>query len=124
MSRKTTGMIIGIGARRGVTGQEVCAAIESALHDAGIDLDDVVIFASSRLKEDEIGIRDAVKAMGHEIVFLDDDMINAYTPPSTSEASRFDLVGVAEPCALALSEKKDLILQKRKYGRVTIAIAR
>ena len=116
--------IVGIGARRGVTSQEVADAITAGLREAGIDLEDVRIFASSRLKEDEQGIIDAAESLGREIVFLDDDTINACTPPSRSEASRFGIVGVAEPSALALSEKKDLILKKQKYGNVTIAIAR
>ena len=118
------GVAVGIGARRGVTCQEVSDAITTGLHDAGIDLADVRIFASSRLKEDEPGILNAAESLGREIVFLDDETINACTPPSRSEASRFGIVGVAEPCALALSEKKDLILKKKKYGNVTIAIAR
>ncbi len=121
---KIPDVIIGIGSRRGVTSEDVSAAIESALRDAGIGIADVRIFASSRLKEDEVGIREAVRSLGREIVFLDDETINAYDPPSPSEASRFDLVGVAEPSALALSERKELVLEKRKYGRVTIAIAR
>jgi len=118
------GVAVGIGARRGVTCQEVSDAIASGLREAGIDLADVRIFASSRLKENEQGIIDAAESLGREIVFLDDETINRHTPPSHSEASRFGIVGVAEPCALALSEKKDLILKKQKYGNVTIAIAR
>jgi cobalt-precorrin 5A hydrolase len=118
------GMIIGIGSRRGVARDEVSAAIESALCDAGIGITDVRIFASSRLKENEAGIKEAVRLLGREIVFLDDEAINAYDPPSPSEANRFGLVGVAEPSALALSDKKELLLVKRRYGRVTIAIAR
>ncbi len=117
-------MIIGIGSRRGVTREEVSVAIESALRDAGVSITDVRIFASSRLKENEVGIKEAVRSLGREIVFLDDETINACDPPSQSEAMRFDLVGVAEPSALALSEEKELVLKKRKYGRVTIAIAR
>ena len=117
-------MIIGIGSRRGVTRDEVSAAIESALRDAGIGISDVRIFASSRLKENEAGIKEAVRSLGHDIVFLDDETINAYEPPSQSAANRFDLVGVAEPSALALSDEKELLLEKRRYGRVTIAIAR
>ena len=118
------GVIVGIGARRGVTCQEVSDAITAGLREAGIDLADVRIFASSRLKENEQGIIDTAEALGREIAFLDDETINGYTPPSRSEASRFGIVGVAEPSALALSEKKDLILKKQKYGNVTIAIAR
>ena len=117
------GMIIGIGSRRGVTREEVSAAIESALRDAGIGISDVRIFASSRLKENEAGIKEAVRSLGREIVFLDDEAINACDPPSPSEANRFGLVGVAEPSALALSDEKELLLVKRRYGRVTIAIA-
>lgn len=117
-------MIIGIGSRRGVTSDEVSAAIESALRDAGIGITDVRIFASSRLKENEAGINEAVRSLGREIVFLDDETINAYKPPSASEANRFGLVGVAEPSALALSDEKEMVLEKKGYGRVTIAIAR
>ncbi len=117
-------VIIGIGSRRGVTRDEVSAAIESALRDAGIGISDVRIFASSRLKENEAGIKEAVRSLGRDIVFLDDETINAYEPPSQSAANRFDLVGVAEPSALALSDEKELLLEKRRYGRVTIAIAR
>ena len=118
------GVVVGIGARRGVTCQEVSDAITTGLHDAGIDPGDVRIFASSRLKENEQGIIDAAESFGREIVFLDDETINTQMPQSRSEASRFGIVGVAEPSALALSEKKDLILKKQKYGNVTIAIAR
>ncbi|HIE31754.1 MAG TPA: cobalamin biosynthesis protein [Methanosarcinales archaeon] len=124
MNNETAGAIVGIGARRGVTHLEVSDAVMSGLREAGIDIDDVQIFASSRLKEDEPGIIYAAESLGRKIVFLGDETINMYTPPSRSEASRFGIVGVAEPCALALSEKKELILEKRKYGNVTIAIAR
>ena len=117
-------MIIGIGSRRGVTREEVSAAIESALNEAEIEIDDVRIFTSSRLKENEAGIKGAVRLLGREIVFLDDETINTYAPPSPSEAKRFGLVGVAEPSALALSDEKEMVFEKRRYGRVTIAIAR
>ena len=123
-STPEAGVAVGIGARRGVASQEVSDAIMAGLREAGIDIGDVRIFASSRLKEDEPGILNAAESLGREIVFLDDETINTHTPPSYSEASRFGIVGVAEPCALALSEKKDLILKKKKYGNVTIAIAR
>ena len=124
MTNRDLDVIVGIGARRGVTAQEVCAAIECALRDSGLTLNSVRMFVSSRLKEDEIGIIDAIRSLGREIAFLDDETISACTPRSPSAASRFGLVGVAEPSALALSNEKELILEKMSYGRVTIAIAR
>lgn len=53
---------------------------------------------------------------------LDDATINAQIPESASRASMLGLLGVAEPCALALSEKGRLVMKKTVFGRVTIAI--
>ena len=47
MNGKRPDRIIGIGSRRCVTREEVSAAIESALGDAEIGIDDVRVFASS-----------------------------------------------------------------------------
>ena len=116
-------MIIGIGARRGVTSQEVLDAINNALNEAGKDINDVNMLASAKLKEDEAGLHEAAGILGIEIRFIDHDELNNYDAPSKSQAKRFGLKGVAEPSALALSEKKELILRKKVYGRVTIAIA-
>ncbi|AGB50355.1 cobalamin biosynthesis protein CbiG [Methanomethylovorans hollandica DSM 15978] len=116
-------MIIGIGARRGVNKEEVISAIEAALAEAGMKSDDIDMFASSTLKENETGLLEAVNVLGKEIKFLSEEEINLYEAPSGSQANRFGLTGVAEPSALALSKKKELILRKKVYGRITIAIA-
>jgi len=69
------------------------------------------------------GLLEAVNVLGKEIKFLSEEEINLYDAPSGSQANRFGLTGVAEPSALALSKKKELILRKKVYGRITIAIA-
>ncbi|MDL2261825.1 cobalamin biosynthesis protein [Methanimicrococcus sp. OttesenSCG-928-J09] len=116
-------MIVGIGARRGVTEQEVIDAVNAVLTDSNLSLTDIDCFASSTLKADEEGLISAVRTLGKEIQFLADDVLNATDPESESQAGRFGLKGVAEPAALALSIHKKLILKKKVYGRVTIAIA-
>lgn len=116
-------MIIGIGARRGVTAQEVIDAVNAVLADLNLSLADIDCFASSVLKADEEGLIDAVQTLGKEIHFLADDVLNATDPESESQAGRFGLKGVAEPAALALSIHKKLIFNKKVYGRVTIAVA-
>ncbi|MBQ3620794.1 MAG: cobalamin biosynthesis protein [Methanosarcinaceae archaeon] len=116
-------MIIGVGTRKGITKEEVLQAVAAALEDAGLTLSDVSLFASSRLKEHEEGLLDAVSELGKEIRFLDDDTLNSCDPVSASQASRFGLKGVSEPAALALSENKKLVFPKKVYDRVTIAIA-
>ena len=116
-------MIIGIGARRGVNKEEVISAIEAALAEVEKKIDDIDMFASSKLKENETGLLEAVNLFGKDIKFLSEEEINLYDAPSGSQANRFGLTGVAEPSALALSKKKELILRKKVYGRITIAIA-
>lgn len=116
-------MILGIGARRGVTESEVIDAVRSLLGDLNLTLSDIECFASSTLKENEDGLIRAAQTLGKEIRFLPDAVLNETMPESESEAERFGLKGVAEPAALALSTHKKLISKKKIYGRVTIAIA-
>jgi cobalt-precorrin 5A hydrolase len=58
------------------------------------------------------------------LVFLDDGTLNAQEAISPSRAGNLGLKGVAEPAALALSRHRELVLPKRIYGGVTVAIAR
>ena len=117
-------MIIGIGTRKGITSEEVIAAIKEALFDAGVDFESVDTLASAKMKENEIGLIEAAQLLGIGIMFVPHDVLNVYDAPTLSEASRFGLIGVAEPAALALSENKELLLRKKVYGNVTIAIAK
>ena len=57
-----------------------------------------------------------------DIKFLSEgEIIFMIRHPVPGKSVRFDRV--AEPSALALSKKKELILRKKVYGRITIAIA-
>lgn len=117
-------MIVGIGARRGVTAEEVIEAIETSLKEIEATLQDVKALASANIKKDEKGILEASKILGIPIHFIPHDKVNSCDVPSSSKASRFGLKGVAEPSALILSDKNKLIMKKKAYGRVTIAIAK
>lgn len=116
--------IVGIGCARGVTAEEVSGSIENCLKEANIKESEVMAFATTDKKRREMGLLDAVESLGSNLVFLDDDTINAQPARSPSKAFIIGLNGVAEPCALALSKHKELIREKKIYGRVTIAIAR
>ncbi|MDK2892752.1 cobalamin biosynthesis protein [Methanohalophilus sp.] len=116
-------MIVGVGARRGVDASEVIEAIERALEEIGATLKDVNGLASADIKKDEKGLIEASEILGIPINFISHDEVNSCDVPSISQASRFGLKGVAEPSAIILSDKKELIMKKKAYGRVTIAIA-
>ena len=114
---------VGIGCRKGIEKEEVITAIETALSEAGIALDDIMVYATTTKKFGEAGLNEAISLLSGNLIFLDDTTINTQTMTSPSKASRIGLLGVAEPCALAVAKKKELVLPKKVYGRVTVAIA-
>lgn len=115
---------VGIGCRKDTKAAEIETAIRDVLCDAGISPDQVLVFATTAKKAHETGILSAARAFGRPVLYLDDRTIGAYPPRSKSGASRIGLSGVAEPCALATSKRKELVLEKTIVGGVTIAIAR
>ncbi|NJD52799.1 MAG: cobalt-precorrin 5A hydrolase [Candidatus Methanoperedens sp.] len=121
---KRKGLVVGIGANRGVRMSEVVVAINAALLELGAGIEDVNCFASAMIKENEKGIIDAAAAFGKKLRLVSNDVINSIHAPTPSRAKSLGLNGVCEPAALALSQEKKLLLKKRIYGNVTIAIAR
>ena len=121
---KKHGLVVGIGANSGVSASEVKEAVMDALTAINAGLEDVRCFASAQIKENEQGIIDTAVEFGKELRFVSHDIINSIPAPTPSKAKALGLNGVCEPAALALSEEKKLLLKKRKYENVTIAIAR
>jgi len=115
---------VGVGCRKGVSEEEVIHAIRTALGENSIGESEVFIYATTVKKMYEAGLVAAIGALSGNLIFLDDDTINAQKGTAPSRASKIGLAGVAGPCALAASRKKEMIMEKNVYGRVTIAIAR
>jgi cobalt-precorrin 5A hydrolase len=114
---------VGVGCRKGVKSQEVIDAIRKALEEAKVAEKDVLVYATTQKKSNEKGLLQAISALSGNLIFLDDDTINAQSGVTPSRATRIGLLGVAEPSALAVAKRKQLVLQKSVYGRVTVAIA-
>jgi cobalt-precorrin 5A hydrolase len=115
---------VGIGCRKGTGQDEITGAVRIALAENGIAESDVFIYATTEKKMHEPGLLAAVGALSGNLIFLDDDTINAQKGTGPSRASKIGLLGVAAPCALATAKRKELIMEKKVYGRVTVAIAR
>ncbi|MBT8507634.1 cobalamin biosynthesis protein CbiG [Methanomicrobiaceae archaeon CYW5] len=117
--------IVGVGCRRGTEKQEIIDAFTAAFAATGIAGEDVCAYATANVKKDEAGLIAAVGELGGTLIFVDDAFIRAETPPSPSRASdKLGLPGVAEPAALALSKRKEVIMKKQTYGGVTVAVIR
>lgn len=115
--------VIGIGAHRKVDRERVIEAITSALQEAGISLEKVAFLATAELKRDEAGILEAAEHFNKPLIYVSHEVINSMKPVTASRAERLGLVGVCEPAALAVSLKRQIVLPKKSYGDVTIAIA-
>ena len=116
--------VVGIGCNRGTSAGEIVQAVRDALHSSNIAAGDVLTYASTVKKSDEAGLVAAVRDLGGHLFFVDDQTINSQPVITRSRADIIGLVGVAEPSALALARKKEIVMQRRAYGNVTIAIAR
>jgi cobalt-precorrin 5A hydrolase len=114
---------VGIGCRKGIRSDEVVQAVRAALMEHSIAEMDVFVYATTTKKFNETGLIEAVGILSGNLIFLEDDTINAQAGIGPSRASKIGLLGVAEPCALATSKRKTLVMLKKVYGRVTVAIA-
>ena len=117
---KSRGLVLGIGARKGVSSGEVLQAIDLALEESGRKREEIAFLASAWLKREEEGLLEAARALDREIIFLSREDLNSQEPATPSRAEDLGLAGVAEPAVLALAKR--LIFPKKAYGRVTIAI--
>ncbi|XOB66130.1 cobalt-precorrin 5A hydrolase [Deferribacteres bacterium DY0037] len=119
--------ILGIGCRRGTGKDTVINAVKSACAEAHITLDSIRMMSSAWLKKDEAGIIEAAQELKLYLRFIpesyyknDNYCFTAYDAPM----KHFGIPGVAEPSAVLAGVNAELILKRKIYGDVTIAIAR
>ena len=115
--------VVGIGCNRGTAAEEIMQAVLGALASMNIEREEVLAYASTIKKADEAGLLSAVRELDGRLFLIDDETINSQ-PVSRSKAELIGLVGVAEPSALALAKRKEIVMKRRAYGNVTVAIAR
>lgn len=121
-------MVAGIGSRKGVSVEDVLAAIETALEAHGLAMTALSALATATLKKDEEAISAAGRALRLPLIIVDDAALHAASPDalSHSDLSR-DLAGtpsVSEAAALAVAGKGARLLGPRTVlGPVTCAIA-
>ncbi|WP_457150227.1 cobalamin biosynthesis protein [Mesorhizobium sp. P5_C1] len=121
-------MVAGIGSRKGVTVEDVLAAIETALETHGLTMTALSALATAPLKQDE----KAIFAAGHQldlpIIIANEAAIEAASSATLSQSVLSqDLAGtpsVSEASALAVAGRGARLLGARTvHGPVTCAIA-
>ncbi|TJV38114.1 MAG: cobalamin biosynthesis protein [Mesorhizobium sp.] len=121
-------IVAGIGSRKGVSIEDVLAAIETALETHGLAMTALSALATATLKKDDDAIAAAGRALNLPVIIVDDAALQAVSTDTLSHSDLSqELAGtpsVSEASALAVAGKGARLLGPRTVlGPVTCAIA-
>jgi cobalt-precorrin 5A hydrolase len=119
-------LIVGVGCRRGMSGEHLAEAVRQALSTAGRDLAEVRLLATADVKRDEPGLHEAAALLGLPLRIIASQEIRASTREFEHSAfveQQVRLPAVAEPAALLAGRRTSFILRRQTYQGVTVAIA-
>jgi cobalt-precorrin 5A hydrolase len=119
-------LVVGIGCRRGVTANEVIAAIKFVFARYRLSLLSLKQVASVDLKYDEKGLLEATANLKVPITFVTKSEITSLAGQyheSDIVKKKIGVGAVCEPSALIVSGQGKLIVAKQILGRVTVAVA-
>ena len=125
-------LVIGMGCRRGVPVEELESLLAEALRENGLSAECLAEIATAEIKRGEPGLEQLAERHGVPLSFLQANELNAVfeTNPGaiTSKSERahglVGVWGVAEPAALLTAGASELLVNREKTTRATIAIAR
>ncbi|MEC9289585.1 MAG: cobalamin biosynthesis protein [Chloroflexota bacterium] len=125
-------LVIGMGCRRGVPVEELESLLAEALRKNGLSAECLAEIATAEIKRGEPGLEQLAERHGVPLSFLQANELNAVfeTNPGaiTSKSERahglVGVWGVAEPAALLTAGASQLLVNREKTTRATIAIAR
>jgi len=120
-------IIVGVGCRKGVAAEKIVAAVRAALVEAGVSLAAVRFIASADIKSREPGLIKAAVELGIPFRVVASATIRAFAGAFAASAfvmEKVNVPAVAEPAAMLAGRRTSLLLGKRKFAGVTIALAR
>lgn len=120
-------LVVGIGCNRGTAEAEIAEVVDGVLAEHALAPRSVRNLATYVLKADEPGLLAFAAARGLRLESFDAGAINAAPAyPGRSETVRrhVGVYGVAEPAALLSAGATRLLVEKRKRGNVTVAVAK
>ena len=117
-------LVLGLGASRGVSADEVLALVDGALADAGLSAACVTAVGTADAKADEAGLVEACARRGWPLTTFPADRLAAVAVPNPSAEPQRALgtPSVAEAAALLLGD--ELVVEKTKGAMSTVAVAR
>ena len=117
------GYAVGIGYRKNARAEGIILAIKRALKEIDANEREIRVIATWDTKKDDREIVRVAEYFKRPLMFLSAEEINRMDVKSKSKAEKMGLRCVSEACALFYSNHRQLVLPKRVYGGVTVAIA-
>ncbi|MHB1185398.1 MAG: cobalt-precorrin 5A hydrolase [Desulfobulbia bacterium] len=119
-------LVVGVGCNRGVPVTELRQACEELFAEQNLSQLSIRNLASIDLKQDEAGLLSFAAEQGWRLEFFSKEELNRVENVVVSEAALRNVgaIGVAEPAALLSAQSNDLLVGKRKWHNVTMAVAR
>ena len=119
-------IVVGVGARRGVSAEQVLAAVDEALTAAGLTRDDVRLLATIDLKRDEAGILEAAERLEAPVQIVGRERIRVLQDALREPGFVEEITGVAavcEPAAMLTGVQTQLLAPRLARDGVTVALA-
>ena len=119
-------IIIGIGCKKGISGDSVKKSIIDALQRSNRKIEQVRLLSTIDVKSQEPGLLQASKELGIPLRVVSKSEIATCAKEYSKSNFVKEKIGVwavCEPAALIAGRKTKLILTKQKYQGVTVAIA-
>lgn len=122
---KCPNLVAGIGCRAGVPLFEIEIALKESLSEIGYDFQNISTIATVDIKEDEEGLNMLSKKLDVPIMYYSSVELDKVDVPSPSKTvtKKIGTSSVCEASAIRASKSGRLILKKKKFERVTIALA-
>jgi cobalt-precorrin 5A hydrolase len=120
-------LVLGVGARRGVSVDQVLVAVDEALAAAGATREDVRLLATIDLKREEAGILEAAERLGVPVQIVSRERIRVLQDVLREPGFVEEITGVAavcEPAAMLAGAQTQLLAPKLARDGVTVALAR
>lgn len=121
-------LVVGIGARKGISTESVLEAVHKSCQKLGITEKRIDYLATAEPKENEPGILEAAHTLGIPLKIVSLSLLKNFKHPDVTDSSfvqkKFGVPGICEPAALHITgEESRLIYRKTAFKRVTIAVS-
>ena len=116
-------LVLGIGASRGVSADELSGLVDRALSGAGLSAASVALVATVEAKAGEAGIVGLCARRGWPLVTHPASVLAA-TPVPNPSGHPLAAVGTASVAEAAAAQHGDLVVEKTKSAMGTVAVAR